>query len=159
MRPCRDGPGGPSALVILQEIVPLACAELVVPSGAGPRVCLTARPRVLRLRRRLSSSLSGRIWVLEVEVEVPATDPEQLLAECEEFLVDGRDGREIGVVDRVETSPVTGAASTLLVSAGWFGRRRFRIDADAVEVVLPAEQRLIVDESRVVPARDDESLA
>lgn len=103
--------------------------------------------------------MSGRVWVLEVEVEVPATDPEQLLAECEEFLVDGRDGREIGVVDRVETSPVTGAASTLLVSAGWFGRRRFRIDADAVEVVLPAEQRLIVDESRVVPARDDESLA
>jgi hypothetical protein len=141
--------------VILHEILPLALAGPAVPSGAGPSVRLTARPRVLRLRRELSSSASERVWLLELEIEVPAIDPEQLLAECEEFVVDGRDGRQIGVVERVETSDATGDVSGLLVSAGWFGRRRFRIDAQAVEALVPAERRLIVDESRVASARAD----
>jgi hypothetical protein len=89
-----------------------------------------------------------------LEVEVPAIDPENILAECEDFLVDGRDGREIGVVDRVEQSATAGGIpSALLVAAGWFGRRMLRVDIEAVEVVLPDERRLIVDESRVHPVR------
>jgi hypothetical protein len=112
---------------------------------------LSARPRALRLRRELPSSASGRAWLLEVEVEVPAIDPERVLAECEDFVVDGRDGRQIGVIDRVERSEAAGGALALLVSAGWFGRRRLRVDAQAIEVLMPEERRMIVDESRVHP--------
>lgn len=110
---------------------------------------LSARRRALRLRRELPSSASGRTWLLELEVEVPEIDPERLLTECEGFLVDGSGGGEIGVVDRVEISRSTGVASALLVSAGWFGRRRLRVDADAIEALIPAERRVIVDETRV----------
>lgn len=116
---------------------------------------LSARPRVLQLRRELPPSPSGRTWLLEVEVEVPAIDPERLLAECEGFLVDGSDGRQIGVVDGVERSGTAGAASALLVSAGWFGRRRLRIDAQAIEALVPEERRVIVDELRVHPVGRD----
>jgi hypothetical protein len=90
-----------------------------------------------------------------VEVEVPAIDPERVLAECEDFLVDGRDGRRIGVVDRVERSGAAGAASALLVASGWFGRRRLRVDAQAVVALLPQERLVIVDESRVHPVGRD----
>jgi hypothetical protein len=76
-------------------------------------------------------------------------DPERVLAECEDFLVEGSDGRQIGVVDRVERSGPAGGASALLVAAGWFGRHRFRVEAQAIEALLPAERRVIVDESRV----------
>jgi hypothetical protein len=141
--------------VILHETFPLALAEHAVPPGEGPSLRLSARPRSLRLRRALPSSAGERVWLLELEVEVPAIDPERLLAECEEFLVDGRDGRQIGVVERVETSVVTGEAVALLVSAGWFGRRRLRVVAQAVEALEPEERRLIVDETRVAPARTD----
>ena len=116
---------------------------------------LSARPRLLRLRRELAPSASGRVWLLEVEVEVPAIDPELLLAQCEDFLVDGSDGRQIGVVDRVERSGIAGVASALLVAVGWFGRRRLRVDAHAIEALVPEERRLIVDESRVYPVDRD----
>jgi len=141
--------------VILHETFPLALAVPAVPPGKGPSLRLSARPRSLRLRRALPSSAGERVWLLELEVEVPAIDPERLLAECEEFLVDGRDGRNIGVVEGVETSVVTGEAVALLVSAGWFGRRRLRVVAQAVEALEPEERRLIVDETRVAPARTD----
>jgi hypothetical protein len=117
----------------------------------GPSVRRSAQPRRLRLRRSLPSSAGERQWFLELEVELPQLDPEWLLSECEEFLVDGRDGRQIGVVERVESSRATGRAEALLVSGGWLGRRRVRVDADAVEELIPDERRLIVDESRVQP--------
>jgi hypothetical protein len=135
--------------MVLHETLPLALAQPATPSCQGPTVRLSARPRALRLRRELPSSASGRTWLLEVEVEVPEIDPELLLTECEGFLVDGSDGGEIGVVDTVERSRSTGVASALLVSAGWFGRRRLRVDADAIEALIPAERRVIVDETRV----------
>jgi hypothetical protein len=141
--------------VILHETLPLALAQAPAASGEGPSLRLSARPRLLRLRRELPSSSSERNWLLELEVELPTIDPERLLAECEEFLVDGRDGRQIGVVERVETSVATGEASALLISAGWFGRRRLRVDAQAVEALVPAERRVIVDESRVTSAHAD----
>jgi hypothetical protein len=135
--------------MILHETLPLALAQPSAPLGEGPSVRLSARPRVLRLRRELPSSTGERTWLLEVEVEVPAMDPERVLAECEDFLVEGSDGRQIGVVDRVERSGPAGGASALLVAAGWFGRHRFRVEAQAIEALLPAERRVIVDESRV----------
>jgi hypothetical protein len=141
--------------MVLYETLPLALAQPAASSHEGPIVRLSGRPRALRLRRELPSSASGRAWLLEVEVEVPAIDPERVLAECEDFLVDGRDGRQIGVVDRVERSGAAGAASALLVSAGWFGRRRLRVDAQAVEALVPEERRVIVDESRVHPVGRD----
>jgi hypothetical protein len=99
-----------------------------------------------------------RASLLEVEMEVEAIDPEHVLAGCEDFLVDGTDGREIGVVERVEREG-RGVASALLVSAGWFGRRRLRVSAQAVVAVVPEERRVIVDESRVQHVgRDDRPL-
>jgi hypothetical protein len=145
----------PVGSVILHETLPLALLEPADPSATGPSVLLSARPCSLRLRRELPSSSGERVWLLELEVELPAIDPERLLAECEEYVVDGRDGRQIGVVERVETSGPTGEASALLVSGGWFGRRRLRVDVQAVEVLVPAERRVIVDESRVTSAATD----
>lgn len=80
---------------------------------------------------------------------MPAFDPERLLLECEGFLVDTSDGREIGVVDAVETAGEPPVATTLLIAAGWFGRRQLRVSAMAVEALLPDERRVIVDESSV----------
>ena len=140
--------------MILHETLPLALAQPTAPEG-GPSVRLSARPCSLRLRREHPASAGGRAWLLELEVEVPEIDPERLLAECEEFVVDGRDGRQIGVVERVETSGATGAASALLISGGWFGRRRLRVDVQAVEALVPAERRLIVDETQVTSVGDD----
>lgn len=143
--------------MILHEILPLALAQPSVSADDRPSVRLSARPRVLRLRRDLTVSESGRAWLLELEVEVPEIDPERLLADCEGFLVDGSDGSEIGVVECVERSGSTGAASALLVSgpAGWFRRRHVRVDVHAVEALVPAERRVIVDETHVTPVNDD----
>jgi hypothetical protein len=135
--------------MVLSETLPLALAQATAPGGEEPIVRLSARPRVLRLRRDLTVPASDRAWMLEVEVEVPAIDPERVLAECEAFLVDGRDGRQIGVVDRVERAGTAGRASALLIAAGWFGRRRFRVEAQAVEALVPEDRRVIVDEARL----------
>jgi hypothetical protein len=135
--------------MVLYETLPLALAQATAPGSEGPIVRLSARPRLLRLRRELTVTASERAWLLEVEVEVPAIDPERVLAECEAFLVDGSDGRQIGVVDRVERAGAAGCASALLSSAGWFGRRRLRVEAQAVEALVPEERRVIVDEARV----------
>jgi hypothetical protein len=135
--------------MVLYETLPLALAQATAPGGEGPVVRLSARPRVLRLRREFTVAARDRAWLLEVEVEVPALDPERVLAECEAFLVDGSDGSQIGVVDRVERAGGAGRASALVIAAGWFGRRRLRVEAEAVEALLPEERRVIVDEARV----------
>lgn len=141
--------------MILHETLPLAIALPTAHLSGRPAVRLSAQPRVVRFRRELPQAASGRGWLLELDVEVPAIDPERLLAECEDFLVDGNDGRQIGVVDRVERSGAEGFASALLVSAGWFGRRRLRVEAQAIEALVPEERRLIVDPSRVHPIGRD----
>lgn len=82
--------------------------------------------------------------MLEVEIEVPDTDPERLLAESEGFLVEGKDGEPIGVVEVVERDGPFGAVSALVVSAGWFGRKRLRVDADSIDALAPLERRIIV---------------
>jgi hypothetical protein len=136
--------------VILHETFPLALRLTGTPSDAGPSVRLSARLRTLRIERELPASAGRRTWRLVVEVEVPEIDPERVLLECEGFLVDGHDGRGIGVVDRVEITD--GLASALIVAAGWFGRRRLRVDAQAIDALVPGERRVIVDESSVSAA-------
>jgi sporulation protein YlmC with PRC-barrel domain len=145
--------------VILHETASLFSAQTPEPAADGPSVRLPARPRLLRLRCELPPSSSERVWLLELEVEVPAIDPEQLLAACEDFLVDGEDGRRLGVVEQVEKSLATGEATALVVSAGWFGRRRLRVDVSAVQALVPAERRVIVDEARVTPVLADDRRA
>jgi hypothetical protein len=139
--------------MILRETLPLAVAQWAFSSSEGPTVHIPAELRSVRIRRELPSAEGERAWLLELEVEVPAVEPERLLAECEGFLVDGRDGRPIGVVEQVELSPA-GLASALLLSAGWFARRRLRVDTQAVEALMPEAHRVIVDESRVVSIGD-----
>jgi hypothetical protein len=139
LRRCRL-PRARRLKVILYETLPLSLAEL------------SARPLALRFRREPAPD-GRRTWSLELEV--PMTDPERLLTECEGFLVDGRDGVPIGVVDSVETTGAPAHVSALLVSAGWFGRRHLRVDARAIEELLPAERRVIVDESAVTSLDGD----
>lgn len=135
---------------ILTEAFPPADMERSAPPRGGGvrRLCFSATPRLVRLRRELPAT-GSRAWLLEVEVEVPAVDPEQVLAQSEEFLVDDSDGNAIGVVQRVERAGAEGHAETLLVAAGWFGRRHFRVDANAVEAIEPEERRVIVDPAGV----------
>jgi hypothetical protein len=85
------------------------------------------------------------------EIDVPATDLEELLNDSEGFLVDGPDDEPIGVVEGVEREGAGGAVSALLLCAGWFGRKHLRVDRDAIEAVLPGERRIIVREARLLP--------
>lgn len=135
--------------ILTETFAPAGVPAPSPPRRSGRRrLRFTAAPRLVRLRRELLAT-GARAWLLEVEVEVPAIDPEQVLARCEHFLVDGSDGSTLGVVDRVERSGATGQAEALLVAGGWFGRRRLRVDADAVEALEPAERRVIVDPAGV----------
>ena len=142
--------------VVLRELFPLPLA-LGVAAERGPTVRLTAEPRTVRLRRVLPTEPSRREWLLEVEVEVPAVDPEQELLVSEGFLVDGSNGRAIGVVEQVEALGDPPAVASLILRAGWFGRRRLRVGADAVEALIPGERRLIIDESSLTPTRSDDA--
>jgi hypothetical protein len=130
------------APMIVSLTLPLPRAELVA-SNADPELRVTASARALRVRRRLPSA-GTREWLLDLEVELPDIDPEDLLARCDGFLVDGRDGSEIGIVEEVETSGPASRVSALIVSSGWFGRRRYRLDADDVAAVIPAERRIVI---------------
>ena len=142
--------------MILHETLPLALELPGAHAGDGPSIRLSARPRTLRFRRHFPRSTGGRTWLLELEVEVPDIDPERLLAECEGFLVDDSDGRQIGVVIRVERSGA-GAISALLVSvpAGWFRRRYIRIEERAITVLVPQHRLVIVDETQLTPVGID----
>ena len=142
--------------MILHETLPLALEQPGAPAGEAPSIRLSARPRMLRFRRHFPRSTGGRTWLLELEVEVPEIDPERLLAECEGFLVDDSDGRQIGVVIRVERSG-SDATSALLISvpAGWFRRRYVRIEERAIKALVPQQRLVIVDETQLIPIGND----
>lgn len=142
--------------MILHETLPLALELPGAHAGDGPSIRLSARSRTLRFRRHFPRSTGGRTWLLELEVEVPDIDPERLLAECEGFVVDDSDGRQIGVVIRVERSG-SGAISALLISvpAGWFRRRYVRIEERAITVLVPQQRLVIVDETHLSPGSID----
>ena len=61
-----------------------------------------------------------------------------------DFLVDGADGSEIGVVDEVEVDPTTGRPTRLHVGRGWFRRHRYVFGVEDVIAVDPAARRLVV---------------
>jgi hypothetical protein len=148
---------GERSTVVLRELFSLPLASAALRGDRGPSLLLAAPDRALRLRRVLPATGTGRDWLLEVEVDVPAIDPEQLLLRSEGFLVDGSNGAAIGVVERAESSGDPPAVSALVVAAGWFGRRRLRVDATAIEALLPEERLLIVDESRLTPVHGDDA--
>lgn len=123
----------------------------------GPTVSMVVPSGTIRIRRLRHAPDRGRAWVVDVEIELPEQDPEQLLAGCEGYLVDTTDGRELGVVDEVERHGPEGSAFALIVVRDWLARHRVRIDADAVEALFPTEERVIVDESGVAPLETDRS--
>jgi hypothetical protein len=137
--------------VIVTVTVTLPLPLSLEPPAPGPTVLLAVPPRTIRIRRRRRASDRGRAWVVDVEVDLPEQDPEQLLAGCEGYLVDTTEGQALGVVDEVELRGPEGSASALIVVHDWLGRHRLRVDCDAVEVLLPTEQRVIVDASGVAP--------
>ena len=57
--------------------------------------------------------------------------------------MDDARGRQIGVVERVETDDA-GVATALIVAVGWFGRRELRIPVEAVDSLLPRERRVVL---------------
>jgi hypothetical protein len=124
--------------VIVSLRLPLPLEPSNSRAGDGPSLRMAVEPRTLRIR----PSPAERGWHLDLEIDVAVPDPEQLLADSEDFQVEGTDGRELGVVERAEIG-ADGVVSALLVSQGWLGRRRLRIETEAIEAILPA-QRLIV---------------
>jgi hypothetical protein len=142
--------------MILHETLPLALGLPGADAGEGPSIRLSARPRMLRFRRDVARSIGGRTWLLELEVDVPEIDPDRILAECEGFLVDDNDGRQIGVVIRVERSG-SGAISALLVSvpAGWFRERYVRIEERAITALVPQQRLVIADETQLIRVGND----
>jgi hypothetical protein len=125
--------------VIVSLSLPLPREPSDARAGDGPSLRMAVEPRTLRIR----PSPAERGWQLDLEVDVPIPDPEQLLANSEDFHVDRTDGRELGVVERVEIR-ADGVVSALLVSQGWLGRRRLRIETEAIEAILPAQRRIVV---------------
>jgi len=129
---------------VLVQTVPLPLPDSTTDANGGPSLRAEPLHQELRLRRRLSPSASGRTWWLDVAVLVPLLDPEQVLQECEDFVVDSIDNRQLGIVDAVETDEETGFVSALLMAAGWFGRRHFRVAAEAIELIAPDTKRIVV---------------
>jgi hypothetical protein len=135
--------------LVLLETVLLPLADSTSSAKQGPSLRVEPIHHEVRLRRQLSPSPSGRTWWLDVAVFVPVFDPEKVLLECEDFLVDSTNNEPVGVVDSVETDERTGYVSALNVATGWSGRRRFRVAADEIELVVPAYERIVIR----VPAR------
>jgi hypothetical protein len=65
------------------------------------------------------------------------------LRRCESYLVDGRCGYDVGVVERVVTDPGAVWPRSLVVVRGW-RRRPVRVPADQVVEIRPAERRLVL---------------
>ena len=122
--------------------LPLPLAEPGEEPRDGPRLRIDPVRRTVRIRRRLPAE-DARPWLLEVDIEVPIPDPEAVLAASVGFLVDTAEGRELGVVDEVETSP-DGAVSALVVAGGWFGRHRSHIPVVDIEAIVPADRHIVV---------------
>jgi hypothetical protein len=130
--------------VVFLETLLLPLADSPPAANRGPSIGAEPLYQQLRFRRRLAESPNTRTWWLDVQVFVRIDDPEQLLHECQGFLVDSTDNSPVGIVDAVETDEETGYVSALEVAAGWFGRRRIRIPAEAIELVVPAYDRIVV---------------
>ena len=109
-----------------------------------------------RFRQRLPGRGAPRPWFVDLELRASGIDPEELLATCDGFLVDDARGRQIGVVERVETDEA-GAATALIVAVGWFGRRTLRVAVDAVDSLLPRDRRVLLRDSYARSRTDSRS--
>jgi hypothetical protein len=69
-------------------------------------------------------------------------DPERLLAEAHDFLVDDPDG-PVGVVDEIVPDEA-GSAEAIVVACGWFGRRVLVVAPEDVDEILPEEKLLVL---------------
>lgn len=82
---------------------------------------------------------------------VPRLLPEEVvpssywLAQCEGFLVDLGDA-PLGVVDEIVVAgqPEQAEAVALVISTGWFGRRRLVVPVEDVERIVPEERRIVL---------------
>jgi hypothetical protein len=63
------------------------------------------------------------------------------LAQCEGFLVDLGEA-PLGVVDELVVAE--GEAVALVVSTGWFGRKRLVVPVEEVERIVPEERRIVL---------------
>jgi hypothetical protein len=68
-------------------------------------------------------------------------DPEALLLQSHGFLVDAIPDEPVGVVDDVLVDE-NGRPRALVVSSGWFGRRRLVVPAEDVAEICPRDRRL-----------------
>jgi len=86
--------------------------------------------------------VAGSVLRLLPEEVVPSS---YWLAQCEGFLVDVGDA-PLGVVDElvVSAGPEQPEAVALVVSTGWFGRRRLVIPVEEVERIVPEERRIVL---------------
>lgn len=100
-----------------------------------------------------------RRWLIELAVDLRGTnlDPEYWLSHCEGFFVDSEAGKEIGVVDEVQSEHGSGRPIALVVAHGWFGRRVQTIPVAEVRAIVPSEERLVVAD-RTHPAGDEPRL-
>jgi hypothetical protein len=129
--------------VVLSVTLPLPLEEPGEQENHGPKLATSATVQTVQIRRRLPADAGERRWLLQFDVEVSVPDPEELLAHSEGFLVDGTDGRQIGVVESVGTGD-DGHVSAIVVARGWFGRRRAHIPVEAIDAILPAQRRIVL---------------
>lgn len=95
-----------------------------------------------RWTRGHRGDVAGSVLRLLPEEVVPSS---YWLAQCEGFLVDVGDA-PLGVVDElvVSAGPEQPEAVALVVSTGWFGRRRLVIPVEQVERIVPEERRIVL---------------
>jgi hypothetical protein len=71
------------------------------------------------------------------------TDADGVLLRSHGFLVDAVEDEEVGVVEDVVVD-AEGHPTALVVSCGWFGRRRETVSVDDVAVIYPRLRRMRV---------------
>jgi hypothetical protein len=91
--------------------------------------------------QRRGSGPGSRTWKAVITVRAPVPhDPDAVLAQAHDFLVDDRDG-PVGVVDDVVSAGGEGNGE-IVVACGWFGRHLLTVGFEDVAEIFPAERRL-----------------
>jgi hypothetical protein len=80
-------------------------------------------------------------------------DAEARLLQSHGYLVDAIPDEAVGVVEDVLVDE-HGHPSALVVSAGWFGRRRLTVPVDEIDEICPGDRRLRVRRSAAALASE-----
>jgi hypothetical protein len=108
--------------------------------------------RAGNLEARESQATRG--WHVEVAVDFdPTVVGNYWLSHCEMFLVDTVSNERVGVVWAVGMYPGTSQPVWLEIATGWFGRQRFLVPVERVQVILPLERRLLISGIPDIPRR------